>query len=71
MAKIPFVPLGSGFQTQAQLNVIIQEIVDSLNDDVLYRNNPAGEPNQMLNALDMNSYKVLTYGITRQPKEMF
>lgn len=59
MAKITLDPITSGYQTTAQVNNNNADIVNHLNDKVLYRDNPAGEPNQMFNALDMNLNRII------------
>ena len=40
------------------LNENFNKIEDALNNKVLYRNNPVGEPNQMGNDLDMNGKRI-------------
>lgn len=40
------------------INANFQSIEDELNNKVLYRNNPTGEPNSMNNDLDMNGKRV-------------
>lgn len=41
------------------VNLNSQALATELNDKVLYRNNPVGEPNQMENDLDLNSNDIL------------
>lgn len=57
MSKIVVSP-GQGRDATTQLNANIQKIVDELNDKVLYRDNPVGEPNEMKNVLDMNGNSI-------------
>lgn len=57
MAKITSTNVSSGFNTT--INTNFSAIDDELNNKVLYRNNPTGEPNTMLNDLDMNSNDIL------------
>lgn len=59
MAKITLDTITSGFQSTSQVNNNNSEISTNLNDKVLYRDNPTGEPNQMENNLDMNSSDIL------------
>jgi hypothetical protein len=59
MSKIELSPLPSGFQTTTALNQRLQLIEDALNNDVLYRENPEGEPNSMNNELDMDSNPII------------
>lgn len=53
MAKINLNNIVSGFNL-AKINDNFQKIATALNDKVLWRDNPVGEPNQMNNDLDMN-----------------
>ena len=59
MAKITIDDITSSFASVTQLNAYFQQLEDELNDKVLYRNNPDGEPNTMENDLDMNSNDLL------------
>lgn len=59
MAKITLNDVTSGYLSAAALNSRFQQIEDELNNKVLYRNNPVGEPNIMTNILDMNSNKIV------------
>lgn len=59
MAKITPDPLASQYAVIEAINANFEEMADELNDKVLYRDNPVGEPNQMMNDLDMNSNNVL------------
>ena len=58
MTKIDIVPITGGFNLSA-INQNFDDIAAELNDKVLYRDNPVGEPNQMLNDLDMNGNDIL------------
>lgn len=58
MAKIVLPPVASIYNVST-INNNFQEIADELSDDVLYRRNPSGQPNQMFNPLDMNSQRIL------------
>ena len=58
MAKLNLSDVASGYNRQ-RINQNFQDIETELNDKVLYRNNPTGEPNQMENDLDMNSNDIL------------
>lgn len=59
MAKVTLNDLTSNYGSQALHNANNTTIEDELNNKVLYRNNPSGEPNQMENEIDMNSNKIL------------
>lgn len=59
MAKVTLNDLTTNFGSQALHNANNDTIEDNLNNKVLYRDNPAGEPNQMENELDMNSNKII------------
>lgn len=54
MAKILLPDIASQFASQEALNERFNEIERQFNDNVLYRDNPASEPNEMRNDLDMN-----------------
>jgi len=58
MAKITLPDIAAQFASAAALNSRFQEIEDHLNDLVLYRVNPEGEPNAMGQILDMNGYQI-------------
>lgn len=59
MAKINLPPITTGAYSNVSLNNRFQQIEDALNDGVLWRDNPAGEPNAMSNPLDMADNKIL------------
>tara|TARA_R110000772_G_scaffold105055_2_gene206641 strand:+ start:3251 stop:4078 length:828 start_codon:yes stop_codon:yes gene_type:complete len=59
MAKIVLDPITSGYQSTTQVNTNNAEIATNLNSLVLYRNNPDGEANEMLNLMDMNSNRII------------
>jgi len=61
MAKIVLSDVASGYNRQ-RINENFQALEDELNNKVLYRDNPAGQPNVMVNDLDMNSNDVLNAG---------
>ena len=58
MTKVVVPDIDSGYNL-TQINVALQALATELNDKVLYRTNPAGEPNSMNNNLDMNSFQIL------------
>lgn len=62
MAKITLDTILSSFASTSLFNTNFSAIQTDLNDKVLYRNNPMGEPNQMLNDLDMNSNDIINGG---------
>jgi hypothetical protein len=59
MAKYTPSTISSGYNSNSTLNTNLENIATELNDKVLYRNNPVGEPNTMENDLDMNSNDIL------------
>jgi len=59
MAKIDLPTIASGYASTSQLNDALQKIEDALNNAVLYRDNPVGEPNSMVDTLDMNSNSII------------
>ncbi len=62
MAKLTLNTITSGFQATSALNSNFDSIEDTFQLNVLYRNNPSGEPNSMQNDLDMNGYNILNLG---------
>lgn len=58
MSKIDLDPITSGYNL-SKINANFQKVEDELNNKVLYRNPPAGEPNSMSSNLDMNSRPIL------------
>lgn len=62
MAKISINNITSGYASQTTLNNNFDAIEAELNNKVLYRENPTGEPNQMENDLDMNENDILNVG---------
>lgn len=59
MAKIILPDIASQFASQEALNDRFNELSRQLNDNVLYRNNPVTEPNEMRNDLDMGLNDIL------------
>lgn len=51
------------------INSNFTKIEDEFQNKVLYRNNPVGEPNQMLTSLDMNGKRVLNLPAPVSPSE--
>lgn len=68
MSKIELNETNSGYNLQ-KINDNFSKIEDEFNDKVLYRNNPDGEPNEMLDPLDMNGYKIYNLGAPSQDHE--
>lgn len=62
MAKITISNISSGYASTTQLNNAFDAIEAELNNKVLYRDPPAGEPNQMEADIDMNSNKLTNVG---------
>lgn len=59
MAKITLDTITSSFASTSLFQSNFSAIATELNDKVLYRVNPTGEANQMMNDLDMNSNDIL------------
>jgi hypothetical protein len=59
MAKITISDIASGYASTTQLNNAFNAVEAELNNKVLYRDPPAGEPNQMETDLDMNGNSIL------------
>jgi len=58
VSKIDLDPITSGYNL-SKINANFQKVEDELNNKVLYRDSPAGEPNSMSSNLDMNSQSIL------------
>jgi hypothetical protein len=63
MAKLTVSPISSTNNTTPAVNKAIQKLVSELNDKVLYRKSPLGEPNSMSNDLDMGDNDILNAGL--------
>ena len=61
MSKIDLDPITSGYNL-SKINANFQKLEDELNNKVLYRNSPEGEPNSMSSNLDMNGQSILNAG---------
>lgn len=59
MAKLTLPTITSGYVTTAQLNTALVDIANEFQNKVLYRDNPVGEPNQLLNDIDFNSNSII------------
>lgn len=57
MAKIVIPPIKGGFNLST-INAAFAEIVRQLNELVLYRNSPVGEPNQVMTDIDLNNKRI-------------
>jgi len=62
MAKFTLNDIQSGYASISLLNTSFQDIENELNNKVLYRDNPNGEPNQMENDFDLNGNDILNAG---------
>lgn len=62
MAKITISDVDAGFNLASSINARFQQIQDELNNKVLYRDNPAGEPNQLTGDVDLNNNDILNAG---------
>lgn len=58
MSKVELDPIASGYNL-SKINNNFQKIESELNNKVLYRDSPAGEPNHMEVDLDMNDHSIL------------
>lgn len=58
MSKVDLDPITSGYNL-SKINDNFQKLEDELNNKVLYRDSPIGEPNFMSENLDMNSNRIL------------
>jgi len=57
MAKIVLDDTSSGYNLQ-KINANFQKIEDALNDQVLYRDNPPGNPNELKSDVDANQHRI-------------
>jgi hypothetical protein len=62
MAKITISDIASGYASTTQLNNAFNALEAELNNKVLYRDVPSGEPNQMEQDLDMNGNNIINVG---------
>jgi hypothetical protein len=62
MAKVTLSDITSGYASVSSLNATFNAIEDEFNNNVLYRDNPSGEPNTMENDLDLNNNDILNAG---------
>jgi len=58
VAKITLPTITSGYASNTTFNTAFDSIEAEFQNNILYRNNPAGEPDYMENALDMNSNNI-------------
>ena len=58
MAKYTPDTISSGFNSNSKINENFNDVAAELNNKVLYRDNPVGEPNNMETNLDMNSNRI-------------
>lgn len=61
MSKIVLDEIASGYQL-SKVNENFQKIEDELNNKVLYRNAPEGEPNTLENSIDANGFGIFNLG---------
>lgn len=59
MAKLVLPTISGGYASVTQLNTAFDQIETELQNKVLYRNNPTGEPNQLESDIDMNGHRLL------------
>lgn len=53
----------------SKIGANFQKIENALNDQVLYRESPEGEPNQMENLLDMNGERIINLPVPSSPND--
>lgn len=63
MAKLTLNTLVGGLASLSKLNANFSALVTALQNQVLYRDNPTGEPNQMETELDMNGQSIYNVDI--------
>jgi hypothetical protein len=69
MAKITLPDIAAQFASTAGLNARFQLIEDALNDGVLWKDPASGEPNSMLDNLDMDSNRITNLPDAISPSE--
>jgi hypothetical protein len=62
MPKIVLDPISSGYNAVVKLNENFSRIAAALNNQVLYRNNPTGEPNALQSDVDVNGKTLFNVG---------
>lgn len=62
MSKVELSPVASGYKLST-INANFQKIADELNNKVMYRVPPSGEPNAMTTSLDMNGQRIYNLGV--------
>ncbi len=68
MSKIVLTNTNGGYNISV-INDNFEEVVDTLQNKVLYRDNPTGEPNNMESDLDMDGHRVYNLPIPTLPSE--
>lgn len=68
MSKIELQDTNSGYNLQ-KINNNFDKIETEFNEKVLYRDNPDGEPNEMLDDLDMNGNRVFNLPVPLSENE--
>jgi|18_taG_2_1085343.scaffolds.fasta_scaffold06401_2 hypothetical protein len=70
MAKLELDNIAAGLASTGKINSNNDLLETHLNDNVLYRDNPTGEANQMEQELDMNNYKIINSGQATQGTDL-
>jgi hypothetical protein len=68
MAKIVLADTLSGYNL-ARINENFEKVQNALNNEVLYRDNPEGEANQMQDLLDMNGKRIINLPSPQSPND--
>lgn len=68
MTKVVLADTQSGYNL-SKINQNFDTIESELNDKVLYRDNPTGEPNQMEDVLDMNNNRIINLPAPSNPND--
>lgn len=69
MAKLTLDDITASYASIAQINSNFQDIEDIINDNILFRDNPDGEPNELLSDIDVNSKRLYNLPIALQAYE--
>ena len=68
MSKVVVVPV-TGAQNLSAINENFQTLADTLNNRVFFRDNPVGEPNQVITDVDMNGQRIYNLPQPISPSE--
>lgn len=68
--KVTLPTTTAGYLSTQHLNNAFSKIENELNNNVLYRQNPSGAPNDMHNDLNMNGYRIVNANIAASSQQL-